>query len=105
MAKIALWVRCQRCGAPFDTGLRLDERSFARGTLAANYHTCPHCGARETYRKADYDGRAARPGRPATAHGARAAEQRPPSETRDTRSDAQDTRLHSDDRSIERDRE
>jgi len=32
----------------------MDRPSFERGTLAANYHTCPQCGARETYRKADY---------------------------------------------------
>jgi len=32
----------------------MDRRSFDRGTLAANYHLCPHCGTRETYRKADY---------------------------------------------------
>ncbi|OLD54853.1 MAG: hypothetical protein AUI83_07425 [Armatimonadetes bacterium 13_1_40CM_3_65_7] len=33
---------------------RLDRKSFERGTLAANYHLCPHCGQRLTYRKADY---------------------------------------------------
>jgi predicted RNA-binding Zn-ribbon protein involved in translation (DUF1610 family) len=38
----------------FDTGLRTDTGSFARGTFAANYHTCPRCGATETYRKQDY---------------------------------------------------
>ena len=65
MAKVALWVACKRCGRAFDTGLRLDERSFARGTLAANYHACPHCGVREGYRKADYEGRPAPPGRAA----------------------------------------
>lgn len=54
MPKVALSVRCRRCGEEFDTRLRLDRRSFERGTLAANYHTCPVCGARETYRKADY---------------------------------------------------
>ena len=64
MAKVALWVECKRCGQPFDTMVRLDERAFARGTLAANYHACPHCGVRDTYRKADYDGRAAPVGRP-----------------------------------------
>jgi hypothetical protein len=64
MAKVALWVRCKRCSRPFDTGVRLEERAFTRGTLAANYHACPHCGARETYRKADYDARPAPVGRP-----------------------------------------
>ncbi|HXF82677.1 MAG TPA: hypothetical protein VNN19_07995 [bacterium] len=54
MPKLALWVICRACGTAFDTRLRLDRRSFERGTLAANYHTCPHCGARLTYRKADY---------------------------------------------------
>ncbi|MDR7401790.1 MAG: hypothetical protein QN155_06155 [Armatimonadota bacterium] len=54
MGKLALWVVCGNCGREFDTGLRLDRRSFARGTLAANYHRCPHCGRRLTYRKADY---------------------------------------------------
>lgn len=63
MAALALWVVCRRCRVPFDTGLRTDERSFQRGTLAANYHACPRCGARETYRKADYELRAAPPGR------------------------------------------
>jgi len=32
----------------------MDRRSFEKGTLAANYHTCPHCRTRETYRKTDY---------------------------------------------------
>jgi DNA-directed RNA polymerase subunit RPC12/RpoP len=63
MARFALCVTCRRCGRPFDTGLRMDERSFRRGTLAANYHTCPHCGAREAYAKADYALREAPPGR------------------------------------------
>lgn len=57
MAKLDLWVTCKHCGRPFDTGRRMDRRSFERGTLAANYHTCPHCGMRETYRKADYETR------------------------------------------------
>lgn len=52
--KVALHVACRVCGQVFDTGLRTDTASFARGTFAANYHTCPHCGATETYRKADY---------------------------------------------------
>jgi len=64
MAKVALWVVCRNCGATFDSRLRMDERSFQQGTLAANYHTCPHCGVRETYRKADYALRPAPPGRP-----------------------------------------
>jgi DNA-directed RNA polymerase subunit RPC12/RpoP len=63
VARFALWVTCRRCGRPFDSGLRMDERSFQRGTLAANYHACPHCGARELYRKADYGLRDAPPGR------------------------------------------
>ncbi len=54
MGKIHLWLTCKRCGRAFDTGRRMDRRSFQRGTLAANYHTCPHCGTRETYRKVDY---------------------------------------------------
>lgn len=29
-------------------------RNFAKGTFAANYHTCPHCAQRGTYRKEDY---------------------------------------------------
>jgi rubredoxin len=55
VAKFALWVTCRACGFVFDSGLRMDRASFARGTLAANYHTCPNCGAKETYRKADYE--------------------------------------------------
>jgi hypothetical protein len=55
MAKVALWVICRACRVHFDSGLRLDRKAFERGTLAANYHTCPNCGARETYRKADYE--------------------------------------------------
>ncbi len=54
MGKLALWVVCKVCGREYDTRLRLDRRSFERGTLAANYHTCPHCGQKATYRKADY---------------------------------------------------
>jgi len=54
MGKLHLWVVCKACGREFNTGRRLDRRSFEQGTLAANYHTCPHCGARETYRKRDY---------------------------------------------------
>jgi rubredoxin len=55
MASLALWVRCRNCGQRFDSGLRMDRASFDRGTLAANYHTCPHCGARGTYKKDDYE--------------------------------------------------
>jgi len=29
-------------------------RNFAKATFAANYHSCPHCGQRGTYRKDDY---------------------------------------------------
>jgi DNA-directed RNA polymerase subunit RPC12/RpoP len=54
MEKLRLAVICKSCGREFDTPLRLDRRSFEKGTLAANYHTCPHCGERGTYRKADY---------------------------------------------------
>lgn len=54
MGKLRLAVICKACGAEFETPLRLDRRSFEKGTLAANYHTCPHCGERQTYRKADY---------------------------------------------------
>jgi len=54
MAKLALWLICRACGREFDTRLRLDRKSFERGTMAANYHTCPHCGVRLTYKKAEY---------------------------------------------------
>ena len=54
MGKLALHVACKSCGREFDTRLRLDRRSFERGTLAANYHTCPYCGERMTYRKSEY---------------------------------------------------
>ena len=54
MGKLRLLVTCKRCGREFDTDRRMDRRSFERGTLAANYHTCPHCRTRETYRKTDY---------------------------------------------------
>lgn len=55
MAGWALWIRCRSCGREFDSGLRMDQASFERGTLAANYHTCRHCGTRGTYRKEDYE--------------------------------------------------
>jgi hypothetical protein len=55
MPKFALWVTCRACGTAFDSGLRMDGLSFARGTLAANYHGCPNCGVRETYHKDDYE--------------------------------------------------
>jgi rubredoxin len=67
MARVALWVVCRNCGLGFDSGLRMDERAFARGTLATNYHACPHCGTRDTYRKADYQLREAPVGRPRPA--------------------------------------
>jgi DNA-directed RNA polymerase subunit RPC12/RpoP len=54
MARLALLVRCRACGREFDTGIRMATRNFAKATLAANYHRCPHCGQRGTYRKADY---------------------------------------------------
>jgi len=48
----------------FDTKIRTDSASFRKGSFAANYHTCPHCGTTGTYRKADYllyDARTMRP--------------------------------------------
>ncbi|HKX17630.1 MAG TPA: hypothetical protein VJT33_06415 [bacterium] len=54
MARVALCVRCAACGREFDTGIRMDARDFARATFAANYHACPSCGHRGTYRKDDY---------------------------------------------------
>jgi DNA-directed RNA polymerase subunit RPC12/RpoP len=54
MGKLALWLVCRSCGREFDTRLRLDRKSFERGTLAANYHTCPFCGERLAYKKAEY---------------------------------------------------
>lgn len=63
MGTLRLWVICKRCGREFDTGRRLDRRSFEKGTLAANYHTCPHCTEQETYRKADYLVKEDEPGR------------------------------------------
>ena len=54
MAKLHLWLVCRSCGREFDTRLRLDRKSFERGTMAANYHACPHCGERLTYKKAEY---------------------------------------------------
>jgi hypothetical protein len=41
----------------------MSEEAFRRGTLAANYHMCPNCGVRETYRKVDYELQEALPGR------------------------------------------
>lgn len=66
MARLALKVECAACGEEFDTGIRMDERNFARATFAANYHVCPACGRRGTYGKADYktvkpEGRTGRP--------------------------------------------
>jgi DNA-directed RNA polymerase subunit RPC12/RpoP len=54
MARLALAVRCAGCGREFDTGIRMDDRNFARATFAANYHACPRCGRRGTYHKQDY---------------------------------------------------
>ncbi len=54
MARLILMVRCGTCGREWDTGIRMDRRNFARATFAANYHTCPSCGHRGTYRKGDY---------------------------------------------------
>ncbi len=64
MARIALHVVCKACGQQYDTGIRTDTTSFRKGTFAANYHTCPHCGTTETYRKADYVLVDARTGQP-----------------------------------------
>ena len=69
MAGLALWVTCRACGVVFDSGLRMDRTSFERGTLAANYHRCPRCGTRETYRKDDYELREALPPRSARRPG------------------------------------
>jgi DNA-directed RNA polymerase subunit RPC12/RpoP len=54
MARLMLLVRCAACGREFDTGIRMATRNFAKATFAANYHACPHCGRRGTYRKEDY---------------------------------------------------
>ncbi|MDQ7829550.1 MAG: hypothetical protein QN122_02820 [Armatimonadota bacterium] len=54
MGKLRLSVVCKACGRTYFTGRRMDRRSFEQGTLAANYHTCPHCGVRATYRKSEY---------------------------------------------------
>lgn len=63
MGKLSLWVACKACGREFDTRMRLDRKSFERGTLAANYHLCPYCGQRLTYKKVDYLTREQPPGR------------------------------------------
>lgn len=54
MARVQLRVTCPRCGREFDPGIRTDERSFARGTFARNYHACPHCGETSAFQKRDY---------------------------------------------------
>jgi DNA-directed RNA polymerase subunit RPC12/RpoP len=54
VAQITLWVRCARCGAEFDTGIRISRRDFDRATFAANYHRCPACVTRGVYRKQEY---------------------------------------------------
>ncbi len=54
MGKLQLWIVCKSCGREFDTSVRMDRKSFERGTLATNYHLCPHCGQRRTYAKAEY---------------------------------------------------
>ncbi len=54
MGKLRLLLVCKTCRREFDTGRRMDRRSFEQGTLAANYHTCPHCGTQDRYRKSDY---------------------------------------------------
>jgi DNA-directed RNA polymerase subunit RPC12/RpoP len=64
MGKLQLWVVCKACGREFDTRVRMDRRSFERGTLATNYHLCPHCGQRRTYAKADYVIKESSPSRP-----------------------------------------
>lgn len=67
MGKLHLWVVCKSCGQEFDTLLRLDRRSFQRGTLAANYHACPHCGQHHTYKKSDYRVKEEPPGKLVTS--------------------------------------
>jgi DNA-directed RNA polymerase subunit RPC12/RpoP len=67
VARLALLVRCVACGREFDTGIRMATRNFAKATLAANYHRCPHCGERGTYRKEDYTTRADAADAPASA--------------------------------------
>ncbi len=64
MARVALHVVCKGCRRLFDTKIRTDTASFRKGSFVANYHTCPHCGATETYRKADYVLLDARTGQP-----------------------------------------
>jgi len=54
VARLVLLVRCRTCGREFDTGIRMATRNFAKATFAANYHACPYCGQRGTYRKDDY---------------------------------------------------
>lgn len=54
MSRLRLMIRCEGCGREFDTGVRMDQRNFARATFAANYHVCPACGRRGVYRKEDY---------------------------------------------------
>ena len=66
MSKLQLWVNCKACGHEFDTRVQMDRKSFERGTLAANYHLCPHCVERRTYAKADYRLKDALPARPAS---------------------------------------
>lgn len=61
MARIRLVVTCPRCGREYDPGIRTNEKSFARGTFARNYHTCPSCGHVGAFRKADYRVRGERP--------------------------------------------
>jgi DNA-directed RNA polymerase subunit RPC12/RpoP len=51
---LILTIRCEHCGREFDTGIRMAQRNFARATFAANYHVCPECGHRGSYRKEDY---------------------------------------------------
>lgn len=54
MGKLRLWVICKHCGREYETGRVMDRKSFEKGTLATNYHVCPHCGQKLIYRKADY---------------------------------------------------
>ena len=58
-ARLVQLVRCAACGHEFDTGIRMDQRNFARATFATNYHRCPRCSHRVTYHKEEYLLRAA----------------------------------------------
>jgi ribosomal protein S27AE len=48
-----LKVRCPRCGRSFATPLQVDRSTLEALVLTKTYE-CPHCGAVETYVKADH---------------------------------------------------